>query len=100
MENKGCPIPDDWLDCLANIVPSPNDLVMDLYEDMVFLNVTRANANWGGPLYRIQSCADLAVTNVTYDGSKNKTLYTTKPDPGTALTCEQQRSGRMTHSHM
>ena len=70
MENKGCPIADDWLDCLANTVPSPNDLVLDLYEDMVFLNVTRANANWGGPLYRIQSCADLAVTNVTYDGSK------------------------------
>ena len=100
MENKGCPIADDWLNCLANTVPSSNDLVLDLYEDMVFLNVTRANANWGGPLYRIQSCEDLTVTNVTYDGPKNKPLYITEPDSGTALTCEQQRSGRMTHSHM
>ncbi len=100
MENKGCPIADDWLDCLANTVPSPNDLVLDLYEDMVFLNVTRANANWGGPLYRIQSCEDLAVTNVTYDGPKNKTLYITEPDSGAAPTCGRQRSGRMTYSHM
>ena len=81
MENKGCPIPDDWLDCLANIVPSPNDLVLDLYEDMVFLNVTRANANWGGPLYRIQSCADLAVTNVAYGGPKTKHFISPNPVP-------------------
>ena len=38
MENKGCPIADDWLDCLANTVPSPNDLVLDLSEETVFLN--------------------------------------------------------------
>ena len=44
MENKGCPIADDWLDCLANTVPSPNDLVLDLSEETVFLNLIRANA--------------------------------------------------------
>lgn len=40
------------LECLLNNVPSPNGLVLNLEEDMVYLNVTRANAVWRVPLDR------------------------------------------------
>lgn len=38
------------LDVLLDNVPSPNGLVLNLAETMVFLNVTRANAVWRVPL--------------------------------------------------
>lgn len=38
------------LDCLISNVPSPNGLVLDLTEKMLYLAVTRANAIWRLPL--------------------------------------------------
>ncbi|HSV81785.1 MAG TPA: SMP-30/gluconolactonase/LRE family protein [Ramlibacter sp.] len=40
------------LDCLLGNVPSPNGLVLNAAEDMVYLAVTRANAIWRVPLVR------------------------------------------------
>ena len=42
--------PDGRLDCLLDRVPSPNGLVTDLTERIVYLAVTRANAVWRVPL--------------------------------------------------
>ncbi len=44
--------PDGHLDMLLRNVPSPNGLVLNLDETMVFLAVTRANAIWRVPLLR------------------------------------------------
>ncbi|MEL0021405.1 MAG: SMP-30/gluconolactonase/LRE family protein, partial [Rickettsiales bacterium] len=38
------------LDCLVNTVPSPNGLVPNLQEDIIYLAVTRANQVWRVPL--------------------------------------------------
>ncbi len=38
------------LGCLVDNVPSPNGLVLNLEENLVYLNVTRANAVWRVPL--------------------------------------------------
>jgi gluconolactonase len=38
------------LDCLINTVPSPNGLVPNLSEDIIYLAVTRANQVWRVPL--------------------------------------------------
>lgn len=43
---------DGRLDCLLTNVPSPNGLVLNLDEGIVFLAVTRANAIWRVPLVR------------------------------------------------
>lgn len=41
---------DERLDCLVDTVPSPNGLVLNLDENVCYLNVTRANAVWRVPL--------------------------------------------------
>lgn len=38
------------LTCLVDTVPSPNGIVLDLYERVVYVAVTRANAVWRVPL--------------------------------------------------
>ncbi len=38
------------LECLLDTVPSPNGLILNQEENMVYLNVTRANAVWRVPL--------------------------------------------------
>ena len=38
------------MDCLVGTVPSPNGLVLNREESLVYLNVTRANAVWRVPL--------------------------------------------------
>lgn len=43
---------DGRLDCLLSNVPSPNGLVLNLHEDILFVAVTRANAIWRVPLVR------------------------------------------------
>jgi len=43
---------DGRLDCLLDNVPSPNGLVMNQDETMVYLAVTRANSVWRVPLMR------------------------------------------------
>jgi gluconolactonase len=50
---------DGELNCLLNNVPSPNGLVLNLTEKIIFLAVTRANAVWRVPLMR-----DMQVTKV------------------------------------
>jgi gluconolactonase len=40
------------LDCLLSNVPSPNGLVLNLHEDVLYVAVTRANAIWRVPLVR------------------------------------------------
>ncbi len=44
--------PDGQVTCLLDNVPSPNGLVMNLEESMIYLAVTRANAVWRVPLTR------------------------------------------------
>jgi gluconolactonase len=41
---------DGKLTCLVNTVPSPNGIVLDLHEKVVYVAVTRANAVWRVPL--------------------------------------------------
>jgi gluconolactonase len=41
---------DGKLTCLVSTVPSPNGLVLDLHEKVLFVAVTRANAVWRIPL--------------------------------------------------
>jgi len=41
---------DGRLDCLVDTVPSPNGLVMNLRETVLYVGVTRANAVWRLPL--------------------------------------------------
>jgi len=42
--------PDGRVDCLLNNVPSPNGLVMNLDESMLYVAVTRGNCIWRVPL--------------------------------------------------
>lgn len=51
--------PTGHIDCLLDNVPSPNGLVMNLEENVIYLAVTRANAVWRVPLK-----ADGGVTKV------------------------------------
>jgi gluconolactonase len=44
--------PDGRIDCLLDNVPSPNGLVLDLTESVLYVSVTRANAIWRVPLTR------------------------------------------------
>lgn len=41
---------DGKLTCLVNTVPSPNGIVLDLHERVVYVAVTRANAVWRIPI--------------------------------------------------
>jgi gluconolactonase len=41
---------DGQLACLVNTIPSPNGIVLDLHERVVYVAVTRANAVWRIPL--------------------------------------------------
>jgi len=42
--------PEDKLDCLVDTVPSPNGLVLNLEENLLYVAVTRANQVWRVPL--------------------------------------------------
>jgi gluconolactonase len=44
--------PDGRLDCLVDTIPSPNGLVANLDETIMFVAVTRANAIWRVPLLK------------------------------------------------
>lgn len=44
--------PDGTIDCVLDCIPSPNGLVMNLEEDVMYLAVTRANAIWRVPLMK------------------------------------------------
>jgi len=42
--------PDGRLECMIDTIPSPNGLVPDLHEELLYIAVTRANAVWRMPL--------------------------------------------------
>src|ERR1700754_38426 len=41
---------DGRLECLINTIPSPNGLVLDLHEKVLYVAVLRANAVWRLPI--------------------------------------------------
>lgn len=57
-------------------------------------------ASNGEPIYRINSCAGLLITNCAYGGSDGKTLYITESSSGKVLTAEMPTAGRILFSHM
>lgn len=52
---------DGRIDCLLDNVPSPNGLVLNLDESVLYVAVTRANAVWRVPLMRDGSVAKVGV---------------------------------------
>ena len=49
------------LDCLINTVPSPNGLVMNPEENVLYIAVTRGNCIWRGPLMKDGSLTKVGV---------------------------------------
>jgi gluconolactonase len=137
--------------CLLDNVPSPNGLVMNRDETILYVAVTRGNCIWrvpftrsgevakvglyiqmsggggpdglalddegrllvahvgmgsvwvfdahGEPVYRIQSCAGRATTNLAFGGPDNKTLYITESESASILTAQLDVSGKLMYSH-
>lgn len=52
---------DGRLDCLVSNVPSPNGLVLNLAEDVLFVAATRGNSVWRLPLMRDGSVAKVGL---------------------------------------
>ena len=52
---------DGRLDCLINTVPSPNGLVMNPEENVLYIAVTRGNCIWRGPLMKDGSLTKVGV---------------------------------------
>lgn len=59
---------DGRLDCLLSNVPSPNGLVLNLHEDVLFVAVTRANAIWRVPLVRQHGLVTKVGTYIQLSG--------------------------------
>lgn len=59
---------DGRLDCLLSNVPSPNGLVLNLAEDIVWLAATRANAIWRVPLTRQHGLVTKVGTYIQLSG--------------------------------
>jgi gluconolactonase len=128
---------DGRLDCLIDNGPSPNGLVLDGKEKVLFVAMTRDNAVWrlpllpdgstskvgrfaqfygtsgpdgltmdadgnlfvahaslgavfvlnphGEPLAKIESCAGRTITNVTFGGPEQRTLFITDSSTGSVL---------------
>ena len=53
--------PDGQLDCVLDGIPSPNGLVLNKAENVIFLAVTRANAIWRVPLMRDGTVSKVGV---------------------------------------
>lgn len=53
----------------------------------------------GEPVGRLQSCADLAVTNVAFGGPSGRTLFITESDSGSILMAEVATAGHVLYSH-
>ena len=54
----------------------------------------------GEPLYRVNSCKGLAITNCAFGGPDNRTLYITESSSGCVLTAELPTPGRVLYAHM
>jgi gluconolactonase len=59
---------DGRLDCLLSNVPSPNGLVLNLHEDVLFVAVTRANAIWRVPLVKQHGLVTKVGTYIQLSG--------------------------------
>lgn len=59
---------DGRLDCLLSNVPSPNGLVLDLHEAVLYVAVTRANAIWRVPLVRQHGLVTKVGTYIQLSG--------------------------------
>jgi len=140
------------LDLICDHLPSPNGLVLNPDENVLFVGLTRDNAVWrmrlndngradqvgrlirlsggtgpdgmaadadgnilvchvgfgaiwvfsptGEPLYRVNSCKGLAITNCAFGGPDNRTLYITESSSGCILTAELPTPGRVLYAHM
>ncbi len=90
------------LRCVADNVPSPNGLVLNLAEDVLYLAVTRANAVWRLPFTPSGEVARMGVFLQLSGGRgpDRKTLYITDSSTGTILTARVPAAGRVLYSHM
>ena len=140
------------LDLICDHLPSPNGLVLNPDENVLFVGLTRDNAVWrmrlndngradqvgrlirlsggtgpdgmaadadgnirvchvgfgaiwvftptGEPLYRVNSCKGLAITNCAFGGPDNLTPYITESSSGCVLTAELPTPGRVLYAHM
>jgi len=140
------------LDLICDHLPSPNGLVLNPDENVLFVGLTRDNAVWrmrlndngradqvgrlirlsggtgpdgmaadadgnilvchvgfgaiwvfsptGEPLYRVNSCKGLAITNCAFGGPDNRTLYITESSSGCVLTAELPTPGRVLYAHI
>lgn len=59
---------DGRLDCLLSHVPSPNGLVLNAAEDVLYLSVTRANAVWRVPLVKKHALVTKVGTYIQLSG--------------------------------
>jgi gluconolactonase len=59
---------DGRLDCLLDNVPSPNGLVLNLNEDVLYVAVTRANAIWRVPLVKQHGLVTKVGTYIQFSG--------------------------------
>lgn len=59
---------DGRLDCLLSNVPSPNGLVLDLHEEVLYVAVTRANAIWRVPLVKQHGLVTKVGTYIQLSG--------------------------------
>lgn len=143
---------DGTLDLICDQLPSPNGLVLNPDENVLFVGLTRDNAVWrmrlnpcgradqvgrlirlsggtgpdgmaadadgnilvchvgfgaiwifsptGEPLYRVNSCKGLAITNCAFGGPDNRTLFITESSSGCVLTAELPTPGRVLYSHL
>jgi gluconolactonase len=53
----------------------------------------------GEPTGRVQSCADLAITNVAFGGSDGRRLFITESDSGSILMADVPVAGHQLYSH-
>ena len=54
----------------------------------------------GEPLYRVNSCAGLSISNVTFGGPEYRTMFITESATGSILSVEMPHPGHRLFSHM
>jgi gluconolactonase len=53
----------------------------------------------GEPLYRVNTCTGLSISNIVYGGADRKTLYITESSSGSILTAQMPVAGQRMFSH-
>jgi len=54
----------------------------------------------GEPLYRVNTCAGLSISNVVYGGPERKTLYITESSTGSILSAQMPVAGQLLYAEM